>query len=132
MAFQFKPEYAKRVVYYMIQMAEADDHFSADETQYLYDIADANDIDARVIFTGDKGLKPKDELDRVTILYYLIFMMKLDGKITSSESVMLRKAGLELGFRPSMIEEFIHLAVLRVKDRIAPNELLDIIRKYQN
>ena len=75
---------------------------------------------------------PKSEQERVTILYYLIFLIEVDGVIDKTEEDMLHYFGLKLGFNPLLINSFINIVKSQSGEKIGSNALLNEVKKYLN
>lgn len=75
---------------------------------------------------------PQDEMDRVTILYYLLFLTKADGEIRLEEESFLYRFSMKLGFRPEMITELISLLKRYIDQSVPPEELFGKIKMYFN
>ena len=75
---------------------------------------------------------PKSEQDRVTILYYLIFLIKVDGAIDKEEVNLMHHFGLKLGFSPLLISNVIDVIKSQTKDQVAPDSILNEVNKYLN
>lgn len=75
---------------------------------------------------------PNSEVDRMTVLYDLLFLMKIDGDVADEEIEMVRELGTRLGFRIGMVNEFIQTIADSLGKEVPENALLDIIRKYMN
>lgn len=75
---------------------------------------------------------PHPEEDRIEILYYLVFLMKADGKISKEESELLYHYGLKLGFNHLMIDNIISIVKANVTTNLSPDALLNEIKKYLN
>ena len=58
--------------------------------------------------------------------------MKIDGDVAEEEKDLVRELGVRLGFRISMIEEFIQTISKYIGKEVPDDALLDIIRKYMN
>ena len=122
----------------LLILAEADDRDHESEIRFINNVAgriglsesDVLEIDAhpeRLTFS-----LPDSEADRMTMLYDLLFLMKIDGNVAEEEKEIVRELGARLGFRISMVEEFIQTMVAYVGQTVPPNALLNIIRKYMN
>ncbi len=75
---------------------------------------------------------PKSEQDRVTILYYLIFLIEVDGVVDKNEEDMLHHFGLKLGFNPLLIANVIDIVKSQIGEKIATDAFLNDIKKYLN
>ena len=122
----------------LLMLAEADDRDHVNEIRFINNVAgriglgesDVQEINMhpeRLIFS-----LPESEEDRMTVLYDLLFLMKIDGNIAAEEKEIVCELGARLGFRISMVEEFIETIAKYVGQQVPSNALLDIIRKYMN
>jgi uncharacterized tellurite resistance protein B-like protein len=122
----------------LLMLAEADNNDHQNEIRFIKHVAgriglseqDVDDIDKhpeRLTFS-----LPVTEQDRMTILYDLLFLMKIDGSVVETEKELVQELGKRLGFRMDMIEEFIEVMMRYIGQAIPPNVLLDIIKKYMN
>jgi hypothetical protein len=75
---------------------------------------------------------PALESERMTILYYLIFLIKSDGEISEEEKDMFHHFGLKLGFNHLMVANIIRVVQANLGRRLPPNALIEEIRKYLN
>jgi hypothetical protein len=122
----------------LLMLAEADNRDHVNEIRFINNVArriglgesDVQEIDKhpeRLTFS-----LPESEEDRMTVLYDLLFLMKIDGNVAEEEKELVRELGVRLGFRISMVEEFIQTIAKYVGQQVPANALLDIIRKYMN
>ena len=75
---------------------------------------------------------PPDEQERMTILYYLLFMMCVDGKIEPQEEKLIHEAGFRLGFNELLTADLIKVMKKYLTKDIPPEAMLEQIRKYLN
>ena len=75
---------------------------------------------------------PIVEHDRMTALYYLVFLMKADCQVNEAEEASIYRMGLKLGFRENLIRDFIRLAKKHAHEQIPPEDMIDKIRQYLN
>ncbi|MEM8524819.1 MAG: hypothetical protein AAGG68_09250 [Bacteroidota bacterium] len=75
---------------------------------------------------------PQGEQDRMTILYYLLFTMRVDGKIEANEEELCYKAALKLGFNHQMVSDLIAVMKSSKGKDLPPDLLLKEIKKYMN
>ena len=122
----------------LLMMAEADGRDHENEIRFIINVAgrlgmsnsDVEEIDKhpeRLTFTF-----PNTEVDRMSMLYDLLFLMKIDGDVAEEEKDLVRELGVRLGLRISMIEEFIQIISKYIGREVPDDALLDIIRKYMN
>jgi uncharacterized tellurite resistance protein B-like protein len=122
----------------LLMLAEADDRDHVNEIRFINNVAGRiglSESDVQEINMHPERLTfslPESEEDRMTVLYDLLFLMKIDGNIAEEEQELVRELGVRLGFRISMVEEFIRTIAKYVGQQVPSNALLDIIRKYMN
>jgi len=75
---------------------------------------------------------PSSETDRMTIFYYLVFLIKVDGVISKEEEDMMYHFGLKLGFNHLMVSNIIRVIQANLGSKLPPDAILKEIRKYLN
>ena len=75
---------------------------------------------------------PPTEQERMTILYYLLFTMRVDEEIKSAEENYLHDISLKLGVNPALTEDLIRVMKSYANESIPPNVMLEQIKKYLN
>ena len=122
----------------LLMLAEADDSDHQNELRFINNVAGRiglSELDVQEIDKHPERLTfslPDSEADKMAVLYDLLFLMKIDGDVADEEKELVRELGVWLGFRISMVEEFIQTIAKHVGQPVPPNALLDIIRKYMN
>jgi uncharacterized tellurite resistance protein B-like protein len=122
----------------LLMLAEADNRDHINEIRFINYVADRIGLSESDVQEIDKHPErltfslPESEEDRMTVLYDLLFLMKIDGDVAEEEKELVRELGVRLGFRISMVEEFIQTIAKYVGQEVPTNALLDIIRKYMN
>jgi hypothetical protein len=122
----------------LLMLAEADNKDHINEIRFINNVAGRiglNESDVQEIDKHPERLNfslPESEEDRMTVLFDLLFLMKIDGNVAEEEKELVRELGVRLGFRISMVEEFIQTIAKYVGQQVPSNALLDIIRKYMN
>ena len=117
---------------------ESDNNFDKREQNYLNDIAIALELSAedkkQIILNPEKFklVPPPEDKERMTILYYIMFAMRIDGKILPKEEDIIYDIGIKLGFRDMMLTDMISVMKNHLEKRLSPDILLSIIRKYLN
>ncbi len=112
-------------------MAYADGEFSDEEKQFISQVIEENVKDPD-IFLEDKAEIPREEKDRMTIFYYLLFLLKIDGVVAPSERIIAIKFGVALGFREEMINSMLDVLEKHLENKLPDDELITIIRQYLN
>lgn len=122
----------------LLMLAEADDVDHENEIRFINNVAVRIGLSASDVIEIDKHPErltfslPETEKDRMTVLFDLLFLMKIDGNVAEEEKELVRELGVRLGFRISMIEDFIKVMSDNIGKEVPANILLDIIRKYMN
>jgi hypothetical protein len=122
----------------LLMLAEADDKDHVNEKRFINNVAGRIGLSELAVQEIDQHPErltfslPESEEDRMTVLYDLLFLMKIDGDIAEEEKELVRELGSRLGFRITMVEEFIQTIAQYVGQEVPANALLDIIRKYMN
>ena len=122
----------------LLMLAEADDVDHENEIRFINNVAVRIGLSASDVIEIDKHPErltfslPETEKDRMTVLFDLLFLMKIDGNIAEEEKELVRELGVRLGFRISMVEDFIKVMSNNIGKEVPANILLDIIRKYMN
>ena len=122
----------------LLMMAEADNVDHENEIRFINNVAGRIGLSEADVVEIDRHPErltfslPETEPDRMTVLYDLLFLMKIDGNVAEEEKELVRELGVRLGFRINMIEEFIETMTEYIGREVPPNALLDIIRKYMN
>ena len=127
----------ENIISIIAQMSKVDGRIHEYEVIYLLKLGlslGLTDEKVReIIISEEKFLFiPKSEQDRVTILYYLIFLLKVDGVVNKKEEEMLHHFGLKLGFNPLLIGNIIDVVKGQNGEELLPNALLNEVKKYLN
>ena len=75
---------------------------------------------------------PSDEMQRMTMLYYLLFLMRIDGDIAPDEEIFAKMFGFKLGFNHLMLDELVEVMKEHVNAELPDSLLLEKVRKYLN
>lgn len=122
----------------LIRLSRIDEYFDEFEFSYLLKVGRHLDIDDKRVESMIKESTalpltiPKSEEDRMTILYHMLFLMKIDKVISDEEKELVHFYGFKLGFPAEMIDDFIKVMEKHKFSKVGPNEMLNVIRKYQN
>ena len=124
-------------IYLLKRLAKADQTFQMTEQRYLDQAAqhlgvDRSTLDDVRLEDFEVSSMPAREQDRMTILYYLLFLSEADGVILNEEKIEIRKIGFELGFRDNQIVQMINIVEKNKQSRLDPSELINVIRTVLN
>lgn len=73
---------------------------------------------------------PVRQKDRITILYYFLFLMKADGVIKAEEEEFICEFGLKLGFKSEMITDLVEVIKQYLDSPVPPEELYSKVRSH--
>lgn len=123
----------------LVQLSKVDNYFDEFELTYLLKVGKhigLNDEKVETLIKSDNIPTsisiPPNEMDRMKIIYYMLFLMKVDDKVSEEEIELLHHYGFKLGFSAPMLSEFVGVVSRYQDTRIPPDALLKIIKKYQN
>jgi len=122
----------------LIQLSRVDSYFDEFEFTYLIKVGQHMGLEDELVETMIKDSRvlpltiPKDEQERMTIIYYMLFLMRVDKIITEEEKELLHHYGFKLGFSAGMIDDFIRVMEKNSSSKVDKGLMLDVIRKYQN
>ena len=121
----------------MIAMSKVDNVIHDNEMMYILQLGLSMGMSEESIREVSKGQTqhmfiPSSETDRMTIFYYLIFLIKVDGEVSQEEEDMLHHFGLKLGFNHLMVANIIRVVQANIGRKLPPNALIEEVRKYLN
>ncbi len=124
------------IISLLVKQAGAEGSISAVEEQFLNDAAKSLGLgpDEIQAIKADPGAfeiaPPPDERTRMTILYYLLFMMRADGEIKPEEEKLCFEVGFRLGFRMEMVTNLIGVMRQYLREQLPPDAMLERIKPY--
>ena len=126
------------IVSLLVRQAKADHSFSTQEKRYLAYTGQTlglSDTEIAAIRKDPDAFEiapPPDESQRMTILYYLLFMMRADGQVAPEEEFLCHQIGFQLGFRQEMIDNLIDVMKRYIREEIPNDEMLERVKPYLN
>lgn len=126
------------IISLLVKQALADGDFNNIEKKYLAYAARtlhvSNEEVAAIRSAPDQYeiAPPPDESKRMTIFYFLLFMMRADQKVTPEEEALCYRIGFLMGFRQEMINNLIQLMKQYLTEDIPPDGMLKRIKPYLN
>lgn len=126
------------IISLLVKQAQTDGDFTNLEKKYLAYAANSlhlSETEVAAIRRAPENYTiapPPDESKRMTILYYLLFMMKADQKVELEEEVLCYQVGFQMGFRQEMISDLIQLMKQYIMEDIPPNGMLEKVKPYLN
>lgn len=128
----------KSHLFMLVKMARADGELDEAEWFFIKHIADKmglTDDELTEAIKADLSSitdVPKEEKDRVTYLYHLLFLMRMHDKISEDEKKLCRGLGFRLGFSPYMVDDMIELMIDYLGRDLPPDEMFNRVKKYLN
>lgn len=126
------------IISLIIKQALSDNEFSIIEKKYLAHAASSLHLSNAEVAAIRKNpdaftiSPPPDESKRMTILYFLLFMMRADGAVKAEEEKLCYQIGFQLGFRQQMIASLISLMRECLDKDVPPDGMLERIKPYLN
>lgn len=136
----FEEELAMKsyIVSLLVKQAIADEKITYEEKSYLNYAAKSLHLEEseiqHIIKSPDSFniSPPPDEDKRLTILYYLLFMMRADSNVDIKEEELCFKIGFQMGFREEMVADLVNVMKEYLVEEIPPQAMLDKIKPYLN
>jgi len=122
----------------LVQISKSDKQFDDFEFSYILQVGSAIGLDQLQIEEAIRSNSqtklsiPKTEQERMNILYYMLFLMKIDKSVNEKEIELIHHYGFKLGFSKAMLDDFILVITEHAEDRVPTEKMISIIRKYQN
>lgn len=135
---QLNEHHKRSIIALLIRLSKADNSVENKEKSYMIAVCNAIGLDYDEIPQIAENLEdyplypPTEEPDRMEILYYLLFQMKIDGKASEEEAKLIQEFGFKLGFNELLTQDMINVIQGHVQKRVPPEKMLEIIRKYSN
>jgi len=131
-------EHRQAIISLLLGMADSDKAMDAREEKFVRDVA----VHLRLTPSDIQMVKenptkfpftpPKEEHERMNILYFILFSMAIDGKIQEEEERFAYKAGLRLGFNDRMTADLIVVMKRYLNKEMPKDALLEEVKKYMN
>ncbi|MCB0481971.1 MAG: TerB family tellurite resistance protein [Flavobacteriales bacterium] len=128
----------KTILKMLYDLAFADGHFHPSELDYLKNVIRELGLEEGEIEKlkwdefAFKFELPKEENERIKILYHLLFLSKTDDEVNDSEVEYIRSICLKLGLREDLVLDLTDVVKAHIGKYLHPDKLLDIIKKYYN
>ncbi|MFO7658832.1 MAG: hypothetical protein R6W78_17365 [Bacteroidales bacterium] len=122
----------------IIKLSDADHRIDQNEARFIGDLADKLGItkdEITNIHDHPEDLQftlPDNMLERMQQFYHLLFLMRIDGQITTEEREICRNLGFRLCLNPLLMDDLINLMVDNLSRRIPEGEMLNAVKKYLN
>ena len=122
----------------LVHLSFSDNHFDTSELSYILNVGRHLGVGDHIVESMIKDPYvvdiqiPEPEEDRMTILYYMLFLMKIDRKINEEERGLIHHYGFKLGFSRAQIDDFLDLMAHYKDSRVPTDEMISIIKRYKN
>ncbi len=133
------PDHVKRaIIALLIKLSAIDGKNDLKEVTYTIQVANliglsAEDVRDIAMDPDQYELEPPtDEPSRMTILYYLLFLMDADGEVSIEEEQLVQEFGFRLGVRTELTRQLIAVIKQYSNSRVPPSQMLEKIKIYLN
>ena len=119
----------------MVDIMHADGDVHVEEKGFIFTIAQKMGItkeELAGLSSIEKMHMPADEIDRMQILYHILFLMRADGAISSDEERVAKEIGFRLGIRTQLVEDLIGVMIEYLGQAVPPSEMRRKILPYLN
>ncbi len=136
--FESDHELSKNLIALLFKLSKEDNGLASIERKYIYYVAQELKLNSSIVeelensYASYKLEIPTNEFQRMTILYYLLFLIKVDAEVSEKEIKMVKEFGFKLGFRSRLVDELTTLMKEYEGEKVPPSVMLEKIKKYQN
>jgi uncharacterized tellurite resistance protein B-like protein len=122
----------------LIHVTMSDLATANEEEKYLRHFCHSCGLNPKLIqiFSNDfekySDLLPHAEMERMQILYHMLFVINADGLINTQEERSVYKLAFKLGFHEAITKDFIELMKTYPINKLPKESMLAIIKKYSN
>lgn len=133
-----KEDLKRSIIALLLRLQASNDEKHVHEFAYIHKVATHLGLSADDVLSVELALNnyplnpPSNEKERMTILYYLLFLMEIDGTVSTEEEQLVEQFGMRLGFRIALTKELIAVVKSHTDRRLPSDALLKQIRKYLN
>lgn len=133
-----KDKLSREIVALLLKLAKKDGKFDEREFSFILQVCSSLGISAEEMREIQLRLDnyqfnaPKNEGERMTVLYYLLFCMKSDHVVAEEEVKLVQKMGFKLGFREQLTDDLIRTVRKHSDRKLPPELLLQDLQKYMN
>lgn len=131
-------ERRKAVLALLVKMSLVDGHIAPIERKFIHGVAQELGLDLvalEEVLTNPERYEispPPPEQERMSILYYVLFTMSVDGVIHEKEENLCYTIGLKLGFNEHLTRDLINVMKRFLNKEIPRNALLNEVKKHMN
>ena len=136
--FESDFELSKNLIALLFKLSSKDNGTALVERSYIDYVANQLGIEEYQIKEIESDFDkydmqiPENEMQRMTILYYLLFLIKIDSDVSENEIKLVKEFGFKLGFRSRLVDELTSLMKEYEGGKVPQEAMLEKIKKYQN
>lgn len=133
-----KEKLSREIIALLLKIARKDGDFDEKEFAFILQVAATMDITPEELRNIHLNLDiysftpPSNEEERMTVLYYLLFCMKIDNKVNEEEVRLVQRMGFKLGFRQQLTDDLIRSVKQHAEQKLPEDELIKNLKKYMN
>ena len=120
----------------MIAFAKLDGAIKAPEYNFLSDVAKNLGVDKNAFSdlfdSKTEHIIPKSEAERILQFHRLVLLMNVDQVQTEREIAQLKKFGLDMGLRPTAIDQVLSVMHKSPDKVVPPQVLINIFKSHYN
>jgi uncharacterized tellurite resistance protein B-like protein len=138
MAYKIDERMRTSLVHMLHTLAKQDGVLHRNEMHFIQGILEEYEYDVSILdetpenFDVNEVVLPADYAERMEMLYNLLYLMKLDAKVSQFEVRFIRRLTLKFSIDPKLVEELVSI-MSEYEDKLIPKKLiLDTIKKYMN
>lgn len=138
MAYEIDEKMKTSLVYMLYTLAKQDGVLHRNEMHFIQGILDEYNLDVTILadtpddFDIATVVLPAAYAERMEMLYNLLYLMKLDAKVSHAEINFIRHLTLKFSIEPELVEELTQI-MKDYEDQLIPKKLiLGTIKKYMN
>lgn len=126
------------IIALLFRAARVDGELADQEIRFIFDVGKRLGLPSGTIeqlqYQAEKYTLtiPKNEEERMVILYQLLFMLKIDNVIRDEEQKLYHAVALRLGIRPALSAALLAVASRHLTTPIPISEMLPLIKQYMN
>lgn len=126
------------IIALLFRAARADGEFADQEIRFIFDVGKRLGVPSgtieRLQYQAENYALtiPKNEEERMVILYHLLFMLKIDNVIPDEEQKLYHEVALRLGIRPALSTALLAVAKHHLTTPIPVGEIIPLIKQYMN
>lgn len=136
--FESDSELSKNLIALLFKLSNEDSGTGKIERSYIDYVAQQLGVEKHQVEEIEKEFQqyemeiPDSEMQRMTILYYLLFLIKIDSDVSEKEIKMIKEFGFKLGFRSRLVDELTALMKEYEGQEVPQEAMLEKIKKYHN